>query len=283
MDDRPFIERDRYEWCDVYGKVNPAIGIKAKLPKIIYLGPICGLRLDNPVKLFVMAVSRYMRQRKIMRQNFKDVLSNYLYTYIRRRPITVYERPAKVRKNYVFHSSTLWHSDFARSDINFFRHEFLVACKREGMEVEGGLYYVGESDLVLRMQPDYPQYKESYKDFVYYKRIPMDDYIRKTKESVCVFNTPSVVGCHSWKLTEYLCMGKAIISTPPCRDLPEPFVHGENIHIVKTRKELVKAIHLINNDEAYRHKLEQGARAYYDKWVAPERQISRLISANGNT
>ena len=89
---------------------------------------------------------------------------------------------------------------------------FLKACKKADLEIEGGLFYV-KSNSVLKEMPDYPKYKEEYKDFIYENRLSMDEYIKKTKESVLVFNTPSVCECHGWKLAEYLCMGKAIIST----------------------------------------------------------------------
>lgn len=106
----------------------------------------------------------------------------------------------------------------------------------------------------------------------------MDDYIKKTLESVVVFNTPSVCSCHGWKLGEYLCMGKAIISTPLTRELPFPLEHGENIHFVSSTEELYDAIVKINTDEAYRNKLEKGAKHYYMQWLAPEKVIERLFS-----
>ena len=33
----------------------------------------------------------------------------------------------------------------------------------------------------------------------------------------------------------------------------------------------------INTDEGYRKKLEKGAREYYEKWLAPEKVITRLL------
>lgn len=276
-EDRSKVEPDRYEWCDVYGKVNPEFGAKERFPKMLYLGPEFGLRLHNPLWLTVMGTRNYALCRGRMMKNYKAFLSDYLYSYIRRRPIDIYERTTVVVDNYIFHASTLWYNNFAKTDTNYWRGEFLWACQKAGIEIEGGLFYIGESEAVLSEMPDYPKYKETYKDFIYNRRLSMDDYIQKTKESVMVFNTPSVCGCHGWKLAEYLCMGKAIVSTPLSRELPVPLMHGENIHFVKTKQELNEAVLRINTDTAYRHKLERGARAYYEKWVAPEQQARRLI------
>ena len=161
-----------------------------------------------------------------------------------------------------------------------YRGEFLKACKKAGMNIEGGLFYVnGES--VLKEMPDYPKYKEEYKDFIYESRLSMDDYIRKTKESVVVFNTPSVCECHGWKLAEYLCMGKAIISTPLTREMPSPLVHGKHVHFVNSVEEIYDAVVKINSDEHYRKKLQEGARQYYVKWIAPEIVIQRLLEKVG--
>ena len=150
------------------------------------------------------------------------------------------------------------------------------------MHIEGGLYYLKDDPDVLAEMPDYPFYEEVYKDFIYDKRLSMDDYIKKTKESILVFNTPSVCGCHGWKLGEYLCMGKAIISSPLLREMPgEGLTHGKNIHIVNSPEEIYDAVVKINSDAQYRKRLEDGARRYYEKWIAPEIVIQRLLEKVG--
>lgn len=280
-EDREKIEPDRYDWCDVYGKVNPDFGAKEKYPKMMYLGPEFGLRLHGPLWLTAKAICNYNKCRGKMMEDFRGFLMDYLYSYIRRRPIADYEKQVQVKDNYIFHASTLWYNNFAKTDTNYWRGEFLKACQKAGIEIEGGLFYIGDSEAVLSEMPDYPRYKEMYKDFIYDKRLSMDDYIQKTKESVMVFNTPSVCGCHGWKLAEYLCMGKAIVSTPLSRELPAPLVHGENIHFVSNEQELYDAVTRINTDMEYRKRLEHGAREYYEKWVAPEVVTGRLLNANG--
>lgn len=268
---------DRYEWCDVYGMVNPTREQVEEYDKLVAIGPECGITLRSRLMTMVLGVKNYATGRAHTKIPFLVYLRDYLYTNIRRRPIGYYEEDIKIRQSYIFHASTLWYNQFAVSDTNMFRGEFLRACQKAGIEIEGGLYYVN-SRAVLSEMPDYPKYKKEYKDFIYEERLSMDDYIRKTKESVLVFNTPSVCECHGWKLAEYLCMGKAIISSPLTREMPgEGLVHGENVHFVKTTEEIYDAVVKINSDETYRKKLEQGAREYYEKWLAPEVVIKRLI------
>ena len=178
----------------------------------------------------------------------------------------------------MFHASTLWYNEFAWTCTNKFRGEFLKACQRAGVEIEGGLFYLGESPEVLSEMPDYGRYKDEYKDFIYESRLSMDDYIRKTKESFVVFNTPAVCECHGWKLAEYLCMGKAIISTPLTREMPgEGLVHGKNVHFVQTPEEIYGAVIRIREDVEYRKQLEKGARAYYEQYLAPEVVVKRIL------
>lgn len=278
-DDKINIDEDAYAWCDVYGKINTLDTQLQTYKKIYAIGPSFGITLDNRVRVIIDSMRNYRNIYRFSDISFRTFLKDYLYTFLRRRPLTSYMAEKKeqgVLSNYIFHASTLWYNQFAATDTNMYRGEFLKACKKARMDIEGGLFYI-DSPAVLAEMPDYPKYLTLYKDFIYKERLSMDDYIRKTKESVLVFNTPSVCGCHGWKLAEYLCMGKAIISTPLTREMPEDMVHGENIHFVNSPEEIYDAVVKINSDEVYRKKLERGAREYYEKWLAPEMVIKRLI------
>lgn len=277
FEDVSIVFKDRYEWCDVYGMVNPTKEQMSEYEKMVAIGPEFGITLNNKLLTVELCLRNYLKSRYHTSISMKECLRDYLYSNIRRRRIEAYKPADDVRSNYIFHASTLWYNNFAKTDTNYWRGEFLRACQKAGIEIEGGLFYIGESEAVLSEMPDYPKYKETYKDFIYNRRLSMDDYIQKTKKSVMVFNTPSVCGCHGWKLAEYLCMGKAVISTPLSRELPAPLVHGENIHFVKTKEELYDAVVKINTNSAYRKKLEAGARKYYKEWIAPEVAIRRLL------
>lgn len=268
---------DRYEWCDVYAMVNPTEEQVRDYEKLMPIGPEFGITLGTVFHSVVTFMRMYMNGHKQTAISPKVYLRDYLYTNIRRRVIDVYEQKCEIKKDYIFHASTLWYNEFAATDTNMYRGEFLKACKKAGLKIEGGLFYVNGQD-VLNEMPDYPKYKDIYKDFIYEDRLSMDDYIQKTKESVVVFNTPSVCGCHGWKLGEYLCMGKAIISTPLSRAMPgEGLIHGENVHFVSSPDDIYDAVLKISKDKEYRQKLEKGAREYYEKYLAPEVVIKRII------
>ena len=106
----------------------------------------------------------------------------------------------------------------------------------------------------------------------------ISEYIEKTKQSVFVFNTPAFWNCHGWKLGEYLAMGKAIVSTPLSNDLPYPLEHGVNIHFLKddSEEEMQNAINQIIENQAYRKKLEAGAKKYWDTYGTPEKSLELL-------
>ena len=77
-------------------------------------------------------------------------------------------------------------------------------------------------------------------------------------------------------------MGKAIISSPLLREMPgEGLIHGKNIHFVNSPEEIYDAVIKINTDEDYRKHLEEGARRYYEEWIAPEVVIKRLLEKVG--
>ena len=120
---------------------------------------------------------------------------------------------------------------------------------------------------------------ENFKHLHLNETLTQSEYINKLQRSIFAFNTPAVWNCHGWKLGEFLCMGKAIISTPLSNDLPAPLIHGESIHIVNNQQDLIDAIQLLNENDSYRMKLEKNAREYYDKYVSPEASI-RLLKIN---
>lgn len=277
FEDNARVYEDRYEWCDIYAMVNPTEEQVKDYNKLFPIGPEFGITIGSSLHSIITCARMYLNGRKYSSISPKIYLRDYLYTNIRRRPIEDYERKCEVRKNYIFHASTLWYNEFAATYTNMYRGEFLKACRNAKITIEGGLFYVNGQDVIDEM-PDYPKYKEIYKDFIYEDRLSMDDYIKKTKASVVVFNTPSVCGCHGWKLCEYLCMGKAIISSPLSRVLPgEGLIHGENVHFVQTPEDIYDAVVRIINNDDYRRKLERGARAYFEKYLAPEIVIKRII------
>lgn len=276
------IEKDKYDWCDIYSKVNIKFEDLEKYDKLFVPGPNFAIRNRSLLGLLTFGLQNFLRGQSSSYQSFKRYIHDYLYIYVRRRSIKSYEKCIDVIPNYVFHASTLWYNQFAKDCTNLYRGEFLKSCQYAGMHIEGGLYYLKDDPDVLAEMPDYPFYEEVYKDFIYDKRLSMDDYIKKTKESILVFNTPSVCGCHGWKLGEYLCMGKAIISSPLLREMPgEGLTHGKNIHIVNSPEEIYDAVVKINSDAQYRKRLEDGARRYYEKWIAPEVVIQRLLEKVG--
>ena len=276
------IEQDKYDWCDIYSKVNIKFGDLEKYDKLFIPGPNFAVRNRSLIGLLTFGLKNFLRGNSSSFQSLKGFMRDYFYIYERRRSMEFYERNVEVKPNYIFHASTLWYNQFAKECTNLYRGEFLKSCQRAGMDIEGGLYYLKDDPEVLTEMPDYPSYEEVYKDFIYEKRLSMNDYITKTKESILVFNTPSVCGCHGWKLGEYLCMGKAIISSPLLREMPgEGLTHGKNIHIVNSQEEIYDAVVKINSDAQYRKRLEDGARRYYEKWIAPEIVIQRLLEQVG--
>ena len=77
-------------------------------------------------------------------------------------------------------------------------------------------------------------------------------------------------------------MVKAIISTPLSREMPgEGLVHGKNVHFVNNKDEIYDAVVKIRDDKTYREQLERGAREYYERYLAPEVVMERILSSQG--
>ena len=266
------IASDRYEWCDLYAKVNLREEDIATHKKLLAIGPSFGVRDRNVFLLLWRGFCNYLKSKKHTSISFKRMMLDYFYPYWRRIWLSEYENKNQVNLNYVFMLSTLWNGVNEKKHLNDIRMQFLRQCRASGINFEGGFYYIGSKNN------DYKKYQEEYKNFLYYKRLSISEYLDNVKKSFVVFNCPAVAGCLGWKLCEYLMLGKAIISMPINHPMPGGGLkHGIHIHIVNTTDEIADALMLIKNDNEYRQKLEKNAKAYFDEYLSPKIVVNRII------
>ena len=270
--DYDYILNDRYAWCDVYAKVNCTDKQLATLDKLMAIGPGFGIQLASRLQTLWLGLKNYRKCKGKMQIPFDRYMGDYAYSFVRRRRLSRYEQSGNsVDKDYVFHASTLWNKQLADQGANVQRAAFLRVCRQAGLTVDGGLLFLENSGGEMS---DYSKYKEKYKDFLLEKRVSPDDYIDKTKRSLCVFSAPSVGLCHGWKLAEYLCMGKAILSVPLTRALPAPL---DCLRLVHSPKEMAEAVEELRRNEPLRTKMERESRDYYDTWLAPKAVVNRIL------
>jgi glycosyltransferase involved in cell wall biosynthesis len=241
--DRARVELGPYEWADVHGKVNCTDQDVIAYPKVILLGPVFGTqiwRLPAGYSALPRLMSRGARAR--------STLAGLRFQGITRLPISAYE-PTPSEPGYVFHRSRAWSGPHAST--NGPRERFIDALESVGL--------AGDASLAD-------------------DRISLASYLEQTRRSSVVFNCPAVHGCLGWKLGEYLALGKAIISIPLERALPEPLEHGEHIHYVDDNTEAMsEAVRTIDRDADYRHHLESGARSWYERNLTPAKIAARLV------
>lgn len=254
-------------WCDVYAKINIdwSVVTEAQREKLVAIGPHFSIRLWNPPTAAWHALNNYWQARSRIAQTRRH-FAGYWQQYKAHYWIDSYI-PQPGDPNYVFFSSTLWPNDPA---CNRFRANFIAACRSiDGLHFEGGLFVRREGlDVPTELRP-----------FVSPHICPIEEYIPRIKRSAVVFNTPAVLGCHGWKLGEYMALGKAIITTPLLRAMPAPLVHGTHAHIVEGSVESLRAaIEQIRADAEYRQRLEHGALAYYREHLLPRRVIERILA-----
>jgi len=276
--DKVTIKENAYEWCDKYAKINYNKEFTKLLSteKIISIPPGFGIRIWGFWKTnhycFINLARCNFSPLESFKAHFKDYFGLYLRTlgiesYYINNSFALAKRINDSDKKYIFSISTLWKVDNCITGTNLWRKKFIELCKNNNeIDFEGGFY----------SNTFHPQY-EDFKDIIFTDRYPINEYIKKTKLSSFVFNTPAVLNCHGWKLGEFLAMGKAIISTPLLNELPKNLSHGENIHYISNDSELKNAINLLLINKAYRKKLESGAKTYYDEYVSPNSVIKYIL------
>lgn len=297
LNDSSSLHDKDYVWCDVYGCVNANYSRypKEKYPKLVSLVPSFGIRINSKYQMFMQALkvfllipgtiisrkeyNKYSKQDECKPQaNIRHHFGRYYKTWFNRLPILAYQNDTLSEDRYLFFLSTLWYNDELNNNdkkVNLRRAHFIRACKSVdqkstiSIQFEGGL--IGDNSSS----------NELFADVLSMQRVAFPNWIEKTKRSALVFNTPAFWDCHGWKLGEYLALGKCIVSTRLSNDLPYPLEHGKNIHFVDdTEESMRETIEFILTHPEYRHKLEKGAKDYWEKYGTPEASL-KLLGIDG--
>ncbi len=246
------------EWADCYGKVNYR---KDCLPsayqnKIIPVGANFGMACYGHAKYAAVlwCLWHYSLIRKRLNYGFGAFLSPYLWVY--KRP--EFELSPFVDSKSIFFVARYWHG---QEHVNNARIAFVRACRR--LDAEGVISFRG--GLVPDSKDcDVPE------DVVLEKEIPFEEYALLTGKSMLVFNTPSYHKCHGWRLPEYQCQGKVILSTPWENELPVPMTHGENIYFTAGGEDAIyESVKELALSTDLRKKLSAGARNYWNEYANP--------------
>lgn len=272
------LELEILEWCDLYAKINlndlSYENLEAKLgnnyvknrSKIISIPPSFGVKIFSFSKVIshiIFLIINFWRNKQL-----NIYIADVLRMYLKRLPISSY-KPEKHTPKYIFFIASIW--DKATDFINITRAYFIRACKRnENIKFEGGFVNIGyECDYISDIQN--LMFKQ--------EKIPLKSFIKKTKKSVLVFNNPSVHFCHGWKLAEYLCMGKAILSVPLSNKLPVDLIHEQNIYFIGDNEHSIynSVQYLLKNEELI-NSLEKNAKIYWQNVASPSAVIKSLLS-----
>lgn len=270
------VDKEIYEWCDIYGSVNANFELTPPEfhAKLISLPPSFGIRYYSASSQIYQAISNFIKCNILTIKDYRKFLGRYKRNYLDRASYDTYielNKTVDVHDNYIFHLSTLWYNNQSNKNdetVNLTRSYFIKACQEiQNIDFEGGLKSQGDRSS-----------NELFKDYLYNdKRMSMDEWLIKSKQSICVFNTPAFWKCHGWKLGEYLALGKCIISTPLFNDLPHPLEHGVNIHYVENSYDSIyNAVKYISEHPEYRVKLERGAIEYWESYGTPIKSLGLL-------
>lgn len=273
FDDGDSISTKHYKWCDIYGKVNVKREDLNKYDKIIAIGPSFGIDITGYHSFLLLLQMFFLKQKPVTLLTY---FKNFLYMKVRRRKYDEYVNSASA-DDYIFAISTLWYDPLTYATTNKYRIDFFEICKKVYRNVEGGFFYITDN-TVLKQFPKYVEYSEKYNHLLYTKRVSPSDYIRKTKKSALVFNTPSVGGCHGWKLGEFFAMGKAIVSTPLINEMPIGVSVNENIIITNSHAELNDIVHKLFKDPVLRANLEKESFNYFQNKLSPTAVMSSIIN-----
>jgi len=249
-------------WANVVGQVNVDPDVTYP-PNVVPIGPSFGLPWSSRASLaaFVIRAGAMTDPSRM-----PAMLRDYLRANSERVPLGAYtiEHSAD---DFVFFVASFWGN---APSANERRLRFLRAVQHRPELTLGGGFW-SEKELPA-----------GFGEFQLDRPVDHVEYVRRTKASAFVFNTPAVHDCLGWKLGEFLALGKAIISTPLGRVMPGDFRSGEQIHIVEDSEDsILAAIDLLHHDRGYRSHLEESARRYWERFLRPDAVIRVLVDYAG--
>lgn len=276
-DDASDINRSAYKWADIYAKVNInksftlfyAYNKIVDYNRIIQLPPYFGIKIWNSYQTIFYCITNYIKSLSNRSVGIHVHIKDYLLQYVHRSRLSYYETPSLKNNgnNYVFFASNLWNIENCNDTTNLIRERFIIACtKNKKIDFEGGFI----------IPPNHPL-KEKYLKYAISKRYNIHEYLDKIKKSKIVFNTPAVHFCHGWKLGEYFCLGKIILSTNFQNNIPNGIQDRKNILFVDP-KNIEEIINTITNDISFQNELQQNALSYWKNSACPQKVIEHLIS-----
>ncbi|SDB21855.1 hypothetical protein SAMN03097699_0147 [Flavobacteriaceae bacterium MAR_2010_188] len=255
------IDEKVLNWCDVYGKINLEENLEYS-EKIVAIGPSFGIQIYNPIETVFIAIKNFIKSSSRIpnkRRFFSDYRSQL------KRPSYSDYLPERTKPNFIFFLSSLWKREIS---TNSYRSNFIKACKEnQNIEFKGGFAPRSKNDI------------QGFEENTLGDRMSIDEYLHNTKLSILVFNTPAVKSCHGWKLAEFLCLGKAIITTPLSRVMPGSIIAG--VHYLQSdgsKSDISLKIESLVNDSAKRLALETNARKYFMENLEPKIVIQKLLS-----
>ncbi|CAM3113988.1 glycosyltransferase family protein [Flavobacterium frigoris] len=260
--DSNVISSEELMWCDVYGKVNyNSCSIPEEYShKIKPIGPSFAIKIWSlPFGIFMFLINFVKFHESI--SNKREFLANY-WRQNNRLPLEAYQSSTSV-DNYVFFAGSIWKNERM---TNLARSKFIEACKKNSTIVfEGGFTPRNDGDNLY------------FDNLVVSKRYSLKQYLKNSKRSTIVFNTPAVLSCHGWKLGEFLALGKVIVTTKHINILPADLENNVEVVYVNDIDLIENDVKAILQNKQLRVNLGKNARTYFETYLAPKSVIKKLL------
>lgn len=272
--DSPELDQGLMDWAHAYGKVNCTA--EQRSAGVVPIGPPFGIRPGRHAAVGLSVRGLIPTARDV---GWKSTVAERRNFLLRTAQLTDFV-PGAVDPTYLFYLASLWEYPSCLEGANPLRAAWMrTARQTPGVTFEGGFlpYPSSPEGPALGLQV------EEYADLIWDRRMPIKDWIARTQMSFAVFNTPAVEDCLGWKLGQFLALGKAIVTLPLTRQMPEPLRHGREVHVIETVEQIPAAIELLLSQPEYREHLQTGARRYWDQHLGPVNTVRRVAQAASRT
>lgn len=267
---------DYYPQCDVYFKRMAQEGMMSQYPKIRPLGFNYGVfhHTDHFIKRALLTGNREAILKAILSKNKLIAKALNIKLVATSSDLKEMEAlPLHSEHPKIIFMARLWNDatgdpvkDKERKEINQQRIDIVRSMRQEfGDAFIGGI-------------EDGPLAQERCADLILLKdAAKKGSYINTLKGASICIATPGLEASVGFKMAEYICLSKAIVTTPVNCIVPGQFKEGEHYLEYETADQCLEQTRRLMNDAALRSRMMENNHRYYQEYLRPDRLIWNSI------
>ncbi|WP_116106166.1 hypothetical protein [Lewinella sp. IMCC34191] len=254
-DDKTTVSLELLALADLYAKTNVSVETQQS-HSIVPIGPTFGVKYLD-VELLKMAIrdafnKDYSKWKLAMKRVKYD-----MYLQLK-------DSPGDLRR--IFYLNYPWKK---HNDLTEFRKSIIEYLKEL------------DHNNIIKFEGGFSKrrfgYHEGLREVSASKIYNHKNYLESLAQTKIALNTSAVHNCLGWKMGEFLCLGRCMLSFSIENVMPFDFKSGRHYHQIEHISELESNIKYLINNPSVVNTIQRNAHDYFHQYIAPSQIMKRLL------